>query len=705
MHARFPSDCSDDGIDDTRSLLDTPIVLQPAEGCCAGAGERAHSRSWRIAKCSVILSLGLVLMSTWPAARAGVYRVLSGGRHPRPAPAKVATSVQDWVQNGRVCQELRDSEGLCKSSMAGQECTLWRTPANDQAVRVSVFGNSYTGYYCWTNYGLKDVLEDVMGDKATASELSKQELHPRFSFHTYFNAGLRHQKKTFPRILLAEDPDYVFLQDGSLVPMGVKGVTGKHGRETTLQTRNTANALRWSFGSAIWDWASGRNQTNGRKPIVFLIASWARPEEAFAKARHHGSEMAGILKKKKYGFAQRNYEVYRKGVKPSLTSHHYVNVHHEGDMLEATLDGLGVYRECIFKGAAHRAGRTDGPEFRREAPFEVAIAPVGVSFYDIRTKVEDIFKRHHVPDRWWHDLRKSTLTELQSNHEKVPTQAERMQWPGSKERNFLITSIPSHQPWFGHPTPLGTYLYGAVLKRVLLSGIQGKDGRHFGDVKLVPPTGNVRHAKLKRFLIEEVNAFDFQKLDRIWRVRGAKVCDQKPSVCQGGGVPPPPEDEDLRAPYTVESTTTNEMPIPLWPPGPIVVQAPQTAPVAWTTMATTIRPIWSPTPTKKPLTLSDEGGYIWGPGIYPPATVVPIFGQMRQTTSTPRTQPVGLQVCTEDYSDSCMFSRTCCSARSRCYEKDALWAACLPSCAPGVHWAESQKYQSSWSCRVLPPVP
>jgi len=38
---------------------------------------------------------------------------------------------------------------------------------------------------------------------------------------------------------------------------------------------------------------------------------------------------------------------------------------------------------------------------------------------------------------------------------------------------------------------------------------------------------------------------------------------------------------------------------------------------------------------------------------------------------------------------------SCCEASSRCFERDAGWASCLPSCTPGFHGGKS------WTCRVV----
>eukprot|EP00441_Pelagodinium_beii_P017164 CAMPEP_0197657376 /NCGR_PEP_ID=MMETSP1338-20131121/44585_1 /TAXON_ID=43686 ORGANISM="Pelagodinium beii, Strain RCC1491" /NCGR_SAMPLE_ID=MMETSP1338 /ASSEMBLY_ACC=CAM_ASM_000754 /LENGTH=508 /DNA_ID=CAMNT_0043233723 /DNA_START=38 /DNA_END=1564 /DNA_ORIENTATION=- len=64
--------------------------------------------------------------------------------------------------------------------------------------------------------------------------------------------------------------------------------------------------------------------------------------------------------------------------------------------------------------------------------------------------------------------------------------------------------------------------------------------------------------------------------------------------------------------------------------------------------------------------------------------------------------------CSGEYSHNCMNTRNCCKAGFRCYQKNARWAACLPSsssCKPGsINHNEARRYQTPWSCAVLTPT-
>lgn len=47
-------------------------------------------------------------------------------------------------------------------------------------------------------------------------------------------------------------------------------------------------------------------------------------------------------------------------------------------------------------------------------------------------------------------------------------------------------------------------------------------------------------------------------------------------------------------------------------------------------------------------------------------------------------------------------STTCCSDSSKtCYLKNAHWASCLDSCAPGIHDDDPPKHQTPWECSAL----
>lgn len=44
----------------------------------------------------------------------------------------------------------------------------------------------------------------------------------------------------------------------------------------------------------------------------------------------------------------------------------------------------------------------------------------------------------------------------------------------------------------------------------------------------------------------------------------------------------------------------------------------------------------------------------------------------------------------------------CCQVDSEtCFEKDAGWAQCMTSCAPGIHTTDAKEYQTPWSCQAM----
>mmetsp|Transcript_91657 Transcript_91657/g.283510 ORF Transcript_91657/g.283510 Transcript_91657/m.283510 type:complete len:610 (+) Transcript_91657:130-1959(+) len=64
------------------------------------------------------------------------------------------------------------------------------------------------------------------------------------------------------------------------------------------------------------------------------------------------------------------------------------------------------------------------------------------------------------------------------------------------------------------------------------------------------------------------------------------------------------------------------------------------------------------------------------------------------------TRPSPQPTCTASYMYDCRATRRCCDPHMTCFEKNAWWAACLPSCRVGIHWDEPVKHRSPWSCRT-----
>jgi len=433
-----------------------------------------------------------------------------------------------------------DNDGFCLAGPGPSTCTMEHNPQNAKMIKVSLFGNSYSGFYFWADYSLKHVIEGVQPSEWSVAGLTEEEIGFKVSMHTAFNSGLAHHVDNFRRIIFAEDPDYVVLQDGSLIPMGWKGGMAEDGStfKASPQARRTAKAMQYTYGKVIWEWASKHKANNGRKCVVFLVASWARPEEAFFRAdTGQDAELEGEVSG---SWAYKNYEVYREGVTPELNATRYMNVHHEGEMLQATLEGLGIYRERIFKGAAAKAGRVDSPEFRQDCPFEVSIVPVGVAFHDVRTRVEDVFRAKPVPDYWWPTVNRSSYVHFRPDevHRQV-TQSERKTWFGAGETDLLFSDRTKDMPWFGHPSPAGMFMYGIMVKRTILAVMQGRDGVKDGvsmgqQVQLKFDSGMARN--INNLLIEEANHFDIEAFNKEWVMRGARICDEAPWVCPGGGV-------------------------------------------------------------------------------------------------------------------------------------------------------------------------
>eukprot|EP00421_Protoceratium_reticulatum_P071916 CAMPEP_0168425054 /NCGR_PEP_ID=MMETSP0228-20121227/35131_1 /TAXON_ID=133427 /ORGANISM="Protoceratium reticulatum, Strain CCCM 535 (=CCMP 1889)" /LENGTH=502 /DNA_ID=CAMNT_0008439045 /DNA_START=61 /DNA_END=1567 /DNA_ORIENTATION=- len=54
-----------------------------------------------------------------------------------------------------------------------------------------------------------------------------------------------------------------------------------------------------------------------------------------------------------------------------------------------------------------------------------------------------------------------------------------------------------------------------------------------------------------------------------------------------------------------------------------------------------------------------------------------------------------------DLGENCMTNRCCSEPGMQCYEKDAYFATCRPSCTPGIDSTDSPQYQTSWTCKAL----
>lgn len=57
--------------------------------------------------------------------------------------------------------------------------------------------------------------------------------------------------------------------------------------------------------------------------------------------------------------------------------------------------------------------------------------------------------------------------------------------------------------------------------------------------------------------------------------------------------------------------------------------------------------------------------------------------------------------CTRTWKN-CVQSKCCSNADDKCYAKDHSYAQCRPSCVPGINLDDELKYQTPWSCDVLP---
>jgi len=62
--------------------------------------------------------------------------------------------------------------------------------------------------------------------------------------------------------------------------------------------------------------------------------------------------------------------------------------------------------------------------------------------------------------------------------------------------------------------------------------------------------------------------------------------------------------------------------------------------------------------------------------------------------------PTEHSMCSHFY-DDCRDSQCCLDPHSSCFEKDEGYAACRPSCEPGVHPEEAPEKQTPWTCTLL----
>merc|ERR550532_699212 len=88
----------------------------------------------------------------------------------------------------------------------------------------------------------------------------------------------------------------------------------------------------------------------------------------------------------------------------------------------------------------------------------------------------------------------------------------------------------------------------------------------------------------------------------------------------------------------------------------------------------------TPAPAPKPVS---------GPSPAPPAP---------KPVSGPSPAP---PTCSVSGSD-CRLTKCCTDPKMKCYEKDAYWASCRESCAPGKpNPADPPMYQTPWNCKLL----
>jgi len=438
----------------------------------------------------------------------------------------------------KVDTDMLDDNGFCKARNDFKDCVLQHNNKNEDMIKISLFGNSYSGYYFWEDgKGLKEVFEDYLDeDPATTGSLDSKDLNAKISMHTRFDSGLFNHLDSFDDIINEEDPDYIVLQDGSLKAFGWDSSLDEDGTtmESSNQAVHTAAAMENHFGVTLTKWAARRGVKDGRKPVVILVAAWARPEEAF---QHANNDEPAIFEGKFDGtWAEKNYEVYKQGVSTHLNLDKVVEVHHEADMLEATLSGLAVYRERLFRAAASLTNLPDSEQFRREGcPFDVVVAPVGVAFYDLRGKIEDIFKDPSLPlpkRSWWLNGAGTRFFQQSAPNPLYPppTQASRKSDEFMSEPQLFFTDVHKNQPWFGHPTTLGTYIYASMLKRTVLAVIQGKNGERVStNTKFAYHTGT--HHYIKNVILEEVNNFDVQAFNDMWKARSLDACMERPTMC------------------------------------------------------------------------------------------------------------------------------------------------------------------------------
>mmetsp|Transcript_139134 Transcript_139134/g.432904 ORF Transcript_139134/g.432904 Transcript_139134/m.432904 type:complete len:1252 (-) Transcript_139134:508-4263(-) len=96
-------------------------------------------------------------------------------------------------------------------------------------------------------------------------------------------------------------------------------------------------------------------------------------------------------------------------------------------------------------------------------------------------------------------------------------------------------------------------------------------------------------------------------------------------------------------------------------------------------------------PTQPPATTATPPASTAAP---PATTTIP-----PATTAAPSPTP-STPLCKELH-QGCLSERCCKGDGIQCYEKNAFYAQCKPSCTPGISPLDPPQYQTPWSCRVL----
>jgi len=79
----------------------------------------------------------------------------------------------------------------------------------------------------------------------------------------------------------------------------------------------------------------------------------------------------------------------------------------------------------------------------------------------------------------------------------------------------------------------------------------------------------------------------------------------------------------------------------------------------------------------------------------PPNETVSLRGSLQAAVSS------SWGSCTASYAHNCLDNPTCCDSGMTCYEKTPNWAACLPSCTPGMRPPNDDGKPYSWSCNMV----